>query len=81
MKKLIHFEETILKNFLYSFTTNLQYDNASKGIGLNNRLRWIITPGSDLFLVYNHNWLEDPLGRFETINQAGIVKLSYTHRF
>ena len=63
------------------FTTNLQYDNLSKEIGLNNRLRWIITPGSDLFLVYNHNWQEDPLGRFETTTQAGIVKLSYTHRF
>ncbi len=63
------------------FTTNLQYDNDSKEIGLNNRLRWIITPGSDLFLVYNHNWEEDPMGRFETTTQAGIVKLSYTHRF
>lgn len=63
------------------FTANLQYDNLSKEIGLNNRLRWIITPGSNLFLVYNHNWQEDVLGRFETTTQAGIVKLSYTHRF
>lgn len=63
------------------FTTNLQYDNLSKEIGLNNRLRWIITPGSNLFLVYNHNWEEDLLGRFETTANAGIVKLSYTHRF
>ncbi|MFV1884586.1 MAG: DUF5916 domain-containing protein [Balneola sp.] len=62
-------------------TVNLQYDNLSKVIGLNNRLRWIITPGSDLFLVYNHNWQEDVFGRFETTAQAGIVKLSYTHRF
>lgn len=62
-------------------TANLQYDNLSKVIGLNNRLRWIITPGSDLFLVYNHNWQEDVFGRFETTAQAGIVKLSYTHRF
>lgn len=63
------------------FTTNLQYDNVSGGVGLNNRLRWIITPGSDLFLVYNHNWEENPLGQLETATQAGIVKLSYTHRF
>lgn len=65
----------------FFFTTNLQYDNRSNVIGLNNRLRWIITPGSNLFLVYNHNWQEDTLGRFETTAQAGIVKLSYTHRF
>ncbi|RNC79364.1 MAG: hydrolase [Balneola sp.] len=63
------------------FTTNLQYDNVSGGVGLNNRLRWIITPGSNLFLVYNHNWEENVLGQLETATQAGIVKLSYTHRF
>ncbi|MBO6793979.1 MAG: carbohydrate binding family 9 domain-containing protein [Balneolaceae bacterium] len=62
-------------------TLNVQYDNLSEEIGLNNRLRWIITPGSDLFLVYNHNWEENPLGRYETINQAGVVKVSYTFRF
>jgi hypothetical protein len=63
------------------FTTNLQYDNDSNEIGLNNRLRWIITPGSNLFLVYNHNWEENAFDRFATTTQAGIVKLSYTHRF
>ncbi len=63
------------------FTSNLQYDNDSNEIGLNNRLRWIITPGSNLFLVYNHNWEENAFDRFATTTQAGIVKLSYTHRF
>ncbi len=62
-------------------TVNLQYDNLSNLIGMNNRLRWIITPGSDLYLVYNHNWLENPMGRFDTFQQSGVVKLSYTHRF
>ncbi len=62
-------------------TTNVQYDNLSNEVGMNNRLRWIITPGSDLFFVYNHNWEENPLGRYETINQAGIMKVSYTYRF
>lgn len=62
-------------------TLNVQYDNLSNEVGMNNRLRWIITPGSDLFLVYNHNWEENPLGRYETINQAGIMKVSYTYRF
>lgn len=62
-------------------TVNLQYDNLSEEVGLNNRLRWIITPGSDLFLVYNHNWKENPMGRFDTLTQAGVLKVSYTHRF
>ncbi|REL24640.1 hydrolase [Rhodohalobacter sp. SW132] len=61
-------------------TTTVQYDNLSQLLATNNRLRWIITPGSDLFLVYNHNWLEDD-SRFNTLQRSGTVKLSYTHRF
>ncbi|NBC03140.1 MAG: hydrolase, partial [Bacteroidetes bacterium] len=64
------------------FTTNVQFDNLSKLLGTNNRLRWIITPGSDLYLVYNHNWLEnEQFDRFRTLNRSGAVKVSYTHRF
>ncbi len=70
----------------FDFTTSIflssiiQYDNLSDLLGMNNRLRWIITPGSDLFLVYNHNWLrlED---RFSTLQTSGALKLTYTHRF
>jgi hypothetical protein len=61
-------------------TTTIQYDNLSKLLATNNRFRWIITPGSDLFLVYNHNWIEDE-SRFRTLQRSGTVKLSYTHRF
>ncbi len=70
----------------FDFTTSLflsstiQYDNLSKIIGMNNRLRWIITPGSDLFLVYNHNWIEQN-SRFNTLQSTGTIKVSYTHRF
>ncbi|MDZ7718412.1 MAG: DUF5916 domain-containing protein [Balneolaceae bacterium] len=64
------------------FTTNIQYDNLSQLLATNNRLRWIITPGSDLYLVYNHNWLEeDQLSRFRTLQRSGAIKISYTHRF
>lgn len=61
-------------------TTNVQYDNLSKLLATNNRLRWIITPGSDLFLVYRHNWLEHH-SRFDTLQRSGTTKVSYTHRF
>ena len=36
-----------------SFNGIAQYDNQSKTIGLNTRFRYIIKPGSDLFLVFN----------------------------
>lgn len=62
------------------FTSNIQYDNLSDLIGINNRFRWIITPGSDLYLVYNHNWIEEN-ARFITRQRTGTIKVSYTHRF
>lgn len=62
------------------FTTNVQYDNLSNLLGTNNRIRWIITPGSNLYLVYNHNWLDQD-SRFHTLQRSGTMKLSYTHRF
>lgn len=64
------------------FTTNIQFDNLSELLATNNRLRWIIRPGSDLYLVYNHNWLDDDqFDRFRTLQRSGTVKFSYTHRF
>ena len=39
-----------------SLTNQLQYDSRSEIIGLFARLRWIIEPGNDLYLVYTHNW-------------------------
>lgn len=64
------------------FTTNIQFDNLSNLLATNNRLRWIIRPGSDLYLVYNHNWLEeDQFDRFRTLQRSGTIKVSYTHRF
>lgn len=33
-----------------------QYDNQSSNLGTNNRLRWTIRPGRDLFVVWNRGW-------------------------
>lgn len=63
-----------------SLTGNLQYDNVSEVAGLYTRLRWIIRPGSDLFVVYTHNW-QNVIGGFDTLQRGATTKLSYTHRF
>jgi hypothetical protein len=63
-----------------SLTTILQYDNVSSVLGLYARLRWIVRPGSDLYVVYTHNWLEE-LGRFSTLERTATTKVNYTHRF
>ena len=49
-------------------------------MGLNSRLRWIVRPGSDVFLVYAHNWSERD-GSFSTLMRGVTTKVNYTHRF
>ena len=61
---------------------NIQYDNVSRIAGLQSRFRWIIQPGNDLYVVYTHNWLDDPLQhRFATLDRQIASKILYTYRF
>lgn len=70
----------------YSFTpfislANLvQYDTDSRNIGLQSRLSWILKPGREFFIVFNHNWQEDSLDRFESVQTRFRVKFNYTLR-
>ena len=34
-----------------------QYDNDSREMGMNARLRWTFRPGNDLFFVWNRSWV------------------------
>ena len=46
---------------VYAFTPDLvissyaQYDSESRDVGLNTRLRWTVTPGDDVYLVWNRS--------------------------
>ncbi len=66
--------------------TYVQYDNGSRGIGTNTRLRWTFSPVGDLFVVYNHNVreLQDAFalhrGYAFGSNQL-VVKLQYALRY
>ena len=57
-----------------------QNDDISKQIGMNNRFKYTITPGSDIYFVYNHNWIDDA-GKYKTSSILGASKITYTHRF
>ncbi|UCH62747.1 MAG: carbohydrate binding family 9 domain-containing protein [Fidelibacterota bacterium] len=68
-----------------SVTGNIQYDDVTEIMGLYAKFRWIVRPGSDLYLVYTHNWLninEEPL-RFNlaTLSRGATTKINYTFRF
>jgi hypothetical protein len=61
---------------------NFQYDTQSSVLGWQSRFRWIVSPGNDLYVVYNHNWLDDPLlDQFSTLDRRFASKILYTYRF
>ena len=75
----------------YSFTplltlSNLaQYDNDSKNLGWQSRLRWIVRPGREIFLVFNQGWIREPDAsgstHFRAADRGVAAKAQYTLRF
>jgi hypothetical protein len=64
-----------------SLANFVQYDTDSRNIGLQSRLRWIMKPGNEFFVVVNHSWQENALDRFESAQTRFRIKLNYTFRF
>lgn len=71
----------------YNFTPNIswanlvQYDNESRILGFQTRFRWILKPGSDLFLVMNRGWFKTYERDYISSFDRGTIKLQYTFRF
>jgi hypothetical protein len=71
---------------LTSLTGNVQYDDVTRGVGLFARGRWIVRPGSDIFVVWTHNW-HNELDRifnprdYTTLSRGAAMKLNYSFRF
>jgi len=59
----------------------VQYDTESRNIGLQSRMRWIVTPGTEFFVVLNHAWQESDFDRFESAQTRFRVKFNYLFRF
>jgi hypothetical protein len=65
-----------------AWVNNIQYDTQSSVVGWQSRFRWILRPGNDLYVVYTHNWLDDPLQhRIYTLDRRAASKFLYTRRF
>ena len=60
----------------------VQFDDISNALGWSARVRWQISPGNEIFLVYNKNWERrwDPAGRFAPLGDRGVVKISLSIR-
>ena len=68
-----------------AFYNNIQYDDLSNILGLYSKVRYLIRPGSDLYLVYNNNWQNYDhnfwSGDYRIISRSRSIKINYTHRF
>lgn len=73
----------------YAFSPNLvlssfaQYDSTLGHVGINTRLHWILAPGRDFFLVFNHGVetsVADPSARTVASSNTVIAKLRWDFR-
>ena len=68
-----------------TFFNLVQFDNVSNNLGWQSRIRWIIEPGQDVFLVFNQGWIREELPdsrmQFRAADRGISAKLQYTFRF
>lgn len=63
-----------------SISSLVQYDSVSDDAALNARMRWIIEPGNELFVVLDQSW--NVLGgEVDPRSTSATVKLGWTFRF
>jgi hypothetical protein len=66
-----------------SLSNLVQYDNRSRNMGWQSRVRWTLQPGNDLFFAFNQGWIhEDGANlRFRTEDSKVSAKFQYSFRF
>ena len=73
-----------------AFSNLMQYDNRSRNLGWQTRVRWTPQPGNDLFIAFNQGWIQEDedaaaTGRIDRRFRAQDTKLSakiqYSLRF
>jgi hypothetical protein len=68
-----------------SFSNLIQYDNRSRNLGWQSRIRWTQRPGNDLFIAFNQGWIqqedENRNLRFRVQDTKLSAKFQYSYRF
>ncbi len=66
-----------------SFSNLIQYDNRSRNLSWQSRVRWTLRPGNDLFFSFNQGWIneDDSSLRFTHRDSKASAKFQYTFRF
>jgi hypothetical protein len=68
---------------LLTFFNLVQFDNETRNLGWQSRVRWILRPGNDVFLVFSQGWLQDEAHglSFHPTETKLAGKVQYTFRF
>lgn len=75
-------EMTIAFSSKVSLVSQIEYDNVRDELIFNNRLRWQIEPGQDIWVVFNQGMIdEDEDYNFAVQNTAAAFKVRYTLRY
>ncbi len=65
-----------------SLSSQLEFDNVRRELNFNNRLRWNIQPGQDVWVVLNHGLIDQDIdNRFANTTTNAAFKFRYTYRF
>jgi len=64
-----------------SWNTLAQYDNDSDTFGIHSRIRWILKPGTDIYLVANQGYSVTPNDRLRRLSTDLTLKSGLTWRF
>ena len=68
----------------------MQYDNRSRNLGWQTRVRWTPQPGNDLFVAFNQGWVQEDVDRgvigrptraFQAQDSKLSAKIQYSLRF
>ena len=80
--RLVRLTPEVQFNQFIAFVNIFQYDNVSGVLGWQSRFRWIVAPGTDLYIVNTQNWLDDPVrNRFASLDRRAATKFLWTFRF
>jgi hypothetical protein len=60
----------------------IQYDDMSSALGWSSRLRWRISPGNELYFVFNKNWVQtwNPTSRYLAQQERSVIKVTLSVR-
>ena len=79
-QRLVRLRTVFAFNADLSWESIAQYDAIEDDLGVQSRLRWIIEPGREFFIVWNQEFEANSSTVRSTGSQA-VVKLQWTLRF